>query len=81
MSESQETKTMTVECPICGETFGLRDGVRLLHRIVRCTECSTHLQVTTDWPIVLKVFRSHGLAFQSGQVRDLWSPATTRRRL
>ena len=74
MSENQKANEAMAPCPICGETIGLRDGVRALHRLVRCVECDTRLRVTADRPMSLQIFRSHGLAFQGGQVRGVWSP-------
>ncbi len=64
---------MTAQCPICGETIGLQNGESILNRLVRCTDCCTRLRVAADRPISLQVFRSHGLAFQGGQVRNVWS--------
>jgi len=64
---------MTARCPICGETIGLRNGAPMLNRLVRCTDCCTRLRVAADRPVTLQVFRSHGLSFQGGQVRAVWS--------
>lgn len=76
MNENQEMRMSIAECPMCGETIALRPGMAVLHRIVRCTECCTHLRVSADRPVDLQVFRSHGLAFRGGQVRGVWSTVT-----
>jgi len=64
---------MLASCPMCGEDVVIRDdGVRV-NRMLRCPDCDTRLRVAKEYPVTLDVFRSHGLAFNGGQVRGVWS--------
>jgi len=64
---------MLANCPVCGEDTVIRDeGVRI-HRLLRCPNCYARLQIAEEYPVKLDVFRSHGLAFDGGQVRAVWS--------
>ena len=64
---------MTAQCPICGEMIGLRNGVPMTNRLVRCGDCFTRLYIASEQPVRLRVFRSHGLAFRGGPVDGVWA--------